>query len=219
MRSLTDLIRDELEASRTGDFPIVLATIDHEAFTFPFRFSTDNQDLTYNGELYFGWSLDIILPGDTDDPGQGRISIQNVDEQVGSVLQSIATPLTIDLKVLWRSDFTETEGGGGPALDVAGSTNDDLLLTNGTDSLLLVDGISLLGLMTSAGSGVGGGVPDFGGDLSVSTPSLWWRRALYITNVSITDELITGTISGDDLVTEPWPYHRAIRSLLPAIYR
>lgn len=165
MRSLSATIRDELEASQTGDFPVVFADLSHDDIT-TICITSDNQNYILAGVTYYGWSFDLTLPSDADDPSRAKATVQNVDSDLGETLLSISSPISLTLKVFWRSDFTTAN----PAV----------------------------------------GSP---------TPSLWWRRALHLTNIQISDAVISADVSGDDLGTEPWPFHRAIRAVLPGLYR
>lgn len=173
MRSLSATIRNELEASRTGDFPVIFADISHPDIT-TIRVTSDNQNSQLSGVTYYGWSFDMVLPSDADDPSKARVTIQNVDSEIGETLLELHSPLSLTLKVFWRSDFSENTFG--------------------------LPGYAFIGI----------GSP---------TPSLWWRRPLHLANVEISDEVISADVIGDELTTEPWPYHRAIRAVLPGLYR
>ena len=165
MRSLSATIRNELEASHTGDFPVVFADISHPDIS-NIRVTSDNQDFLLDGITYYGWSFDVALPSDADDPSKAKVSIQNVDSEIGETLLDLDSPLSLTMKVFWRSDFTIADPGVGNP-----------------------------------------------------TPSLWWRRTLYLANVDITDDVVSADVIGDRLTEEPWPFHRAIRAVLPALYK
>lgn len=165
MRSISAAIRDELEASQTGDFPVVFADLSHPDIT-TIRVNSDNQDYLLSSVLYYGWSFDLSLPSDGDDPSKAKVTIQNVDSELGEMVLSISSPLSLVLRVFLRSDFTTAN----PAV----------------------------------------GSP---------TPSMWWRRAMKLTNIQVSESVISADVSGDDLTTEPWPFHRAIRAVLPGLYR
>lgn len=109
MRSISAAIRNELEASQSGDFPVVFAEITEGGLSIPVKVTSDTQNYVLSGSTWVGWSFDLTLPSDEEDQSKARISIQNVDSYMVSQLMEIATPLRISLKIFMRSQFTTAD--------------------------------------------------------------------------------------------------------------
>lgn len=124
-RTLQRTFRQILEDRFSGEAILPFATITHEALQAPIRVVSDACDYTYNGFVFLGFPFVMQILSDDERPPRGQISIQNVDEQIGSSLLSLVTPPILKIELLASVDFDS-------AIDV--TTNTRLPISSPTPS-------------------------------------------------------------------------------------
>lgn len=104
-RSISQSLRNELEASSSSDYIVLLLEITHSTLSTPIRVANDLVDYYFNGNAYVGYPFMLEIMSDDDRPPRGRLSIQNVDQRIGEAVRGITTPLGIQLTALAQSDY------------------------------------------------------------------------------------------------------------------
>jgi hypothetical protein len=103
-RTASNAQRRNLNARRSADPYIVLATFHHAELSEPLRVARNAAAVTSGGISYAkGW-FDIELPTDTADLPRGRMTVPNVDLRISTALLAIATPPRITLQCVLVSD-------------------------------------------------------------------------------------------------------------------
>ena len=105
-RDVSAEFRSAAEASATGEVFLTFATIMHPASTKVIRVANDVVDYQYLGELYVGCPFDITLLSDADDKPTAKISIQNVDREIGETIQQLEDSPRLKLEVILLSQFS-----------------------------------------------------------------------------------------------------------------
>ncbi|MCI0557369.1 MAG: hypothetical protein MN733_02660 [Nitrososphaera sp.] len=96
-------LRLVLEAWKSGEAYIVLATFQHPDISSPVYLANNNEDVVSNGITYIGFPFEIEVPGEFDGPPRGTMTIQNVDRKIGYELQKLKTPPILELQVVLAS--------------------------------------------------------------------------------------------------------------------
>lgn len=99
--------RNSVEASSTAEVYILFATITHPDLSAPIPVNDDIVDYVYKGLLYRGAAFSMSLVTDDDSPPRAQASIQNVDQSIGDAIIALASPPTIKVELLLKSDFTD----------------------------------------------------------------------------------------------------------------
>lgn len=107
-------LREALFAQHTGEVAVVLATLEHDDFEEPLRFSSDatqrlsddpliygtiSQSLTY----YFAMMTAILPHDDEKRPPYVTLVFDNVGSDIVSQIRSIQTPIAVTLRVVLAS--------------------------------------------------------------------------------------------------------------------
>lgn len=88
----------------TDEVFLVLLTIDHTDLAAPIRVVNDFANLTSRGNLFVGLPFDLELPAQTpDQPGELRITVDNVDRMIVESVRVISSPATVTLEVVLAS--------------------------------------------------------------------------------------------------------------------
>lgn len=106
MRVVSAAFQNELEASRSGEVPVIFATITAAGLT-PVHVCSDLVNYVYQGDTYFGWAFNIKLVSDDENPPKGQISIQNVDSAIAEFILAIQSKLRLNIKIFAKSEFTD----------------------------------------------------------------------------------------------------------------
>ena len=91
--------------SPEGDQPLALLTIDHDDLDAPHRLVNDRAGVTSGGEVFTAFNFELQPPSKYGDaPPHAQITIDNVSREIGQSLRSVATPATVTLQIVRRSD-------------------------------------------------------------------------------------------------------------------
>lgn len=104
-RSISQSLRNELEATHSGEFMVVFATITHPDIPTPIRIAGDVVDYILDGKRYLGCPFELSILSDGESLPRGRISIANVDQRVGAAIEDMVDSPRIDLQICAQSDF------------------------------------------------------------------------------------------------------------------
>jgi len=107
-RLITDALKQELLAPRTGEVILQFATISHVDLTDPIRVVSDIKNYVLGTDPFIGCPFKIALVSDGERPPRAVVSIQNADRRVGEVVCSITTPPRFKLQLLSSLDFDLT---------------------------------------------------------------------------------------------------------------
>lgn len=104
-RLISQSLRRELEKQESGEELLVFLTITHPSLDEAIRVVCDPEDFIYDGETYIGFIFDIAILSDNDRPPETRLTVQNVDEQIGHAIKSLIGPPRVKIEILALSDF------------------------------------------------------------------------------------------------------------------
>lgn len=107
-RTITDALKQELYAPRTGEMILMFATIDHTVLIDPVRVVNDIKDYVLGTNTYTGCPFNISLVSDGERAPRAVVTIQNVDRRIGEIVTSITTPPSFKLQVFSSLDFDLT---------------------------------------------------------------------------------------------------------------
>lgn len=82
-----------------------LVTIDHESFATPLRFVSGDprefSSLVSNGNTFITFPFEVSIPTDDDNEPEARLTIQNVDDRIGTTILNLPNDaLLITLQVV-----------------------------------------------------------------------------------------------------------------------
>ena len=193
MRTIASTFRANIEASNTSDFPVIFVTVSHPNLDTPLYFNSDIRNYLLNGITYIGAALEISLLSDDVNPPQAKVTIPNVDEEIGDVVLAMTTPPRIEMDVYAASDFDS----GSPANPLSGN----ILMEDGVSTILMEDGVSTF-------------------QLENPQPVLQYSAPyLFLQNVQCDAVSLSADIRSFDLSSEPWPSIRSTRDRLPGLFR
>lgn len=104
------LSQEQVDAalSREGDDPwIALLDLLHPSMNggLPVRLARNpTENIVSNGNTYSRSWFEIELPSDDEQPAMCRISINNVDGEIGRVLETLTGPIECTIRVIIASD-------------------------------------------------------------------------------------------------------------------
>jgi hypothetical protein len=115
MRSISLNGRRALNAEQTGEIPVFLFTVTHEALAEPRRLSSDptarlsEEPLRYGtvsrAEEYDFVPIGLVQPEDSDEtPPAFRITIDNIMRELTPLLRSVATPPLVTVEMVRASE-------------------------------------------------------------------------------------------------------------------
>jgi membrane-anchored protein YejM (alkaline phosphatase superfamily) len=94
--------------SRQGDDPwIALLSLQHDSMNagVPVRMARNpSHDVVSNGLTFHRSWFEIEMPSDDETPAQCRVSIQNVDGEIGRFLETLIGPIECTIQVVLASD-------------------------------------------------------------------------------------------------------------------
>ena len=113
-----------LYQQETGDYPIILLTINHPSLTEPIRISNDNSqrlsltndfEVIYgtisNGQEYIFFPAKISWPTeDEESPPQTTLTVSNIGRDLVSTIRNLHTSPTLTMTLVLASDPDTIEG-------------------------------------------------------------------------------------------------------------
>jgi len=109
MREVSTSLRAGFEAPASADVPLIFLTIGHPNLSDDIRVVGDVRDFVRDGKLYQHAPFEIELLTDDERPPRGKLSIQNVDRQIGEAVRLIGTAPTAKIELLSSVDFDLTQ--------------------------------------------------------------------------------------------------------------
>lgn len=103
-RAISTGFRHSTQAAFSDDVDLIFATISHP-LADTIRVVNDTVDFTYGGENWIGFPFEITILSDDDSPPTAKLSFQNVDKVIGSLIQDLSSALRLKLEVLSSADF------------------------------------------------------------------------------------------------------------------
>lgn len=106
MRTLSTTFRVEQEASESGEHGVELLKIGTDVYV-----ANDNVDYEYGGITYVGFPFILELVSDDEGMPRARLTIQNVDGEVGRRIRATFDPLDMEITLLASADFGAAVSG------------------------------------------------------------------------------------------------------------
>lgn len=112
--------RDVAYPQETAQDVVVLLAIEHADLDTPIRLATAGGTLAADGETYEFVALgetwicagfEIDLPGSSDREPEAKITVGNVDQRIGAVLDAIVTPAVCTIWAVLEGQPDEIVGG------------------------------------------------------------------------------------------------------------
>jgi hypothetical protein len=138
-RTLSLTLRTAVNAEHTGEVPVVLVTITHEALAEPIRLSSDptvrlgaeplRYGTVHNGHEYEFVLMSAVLPDDSEGrPPSVTLVFENVVADMAAIARAVSTPATVDIVLVLASspDAIEEAYSG---LQIVRATYDDARIT------------------------------------------------------------------------------------------
>ena len=107
-RSIPSATLAEIESASTTENILVFVTLDHDVLSEPIRVVSDPVNYVYGSNTYTGFQFDIEILTDDDRPPTARLSVQNVDREIGDALRKITSPMKVTLTIIAGSQFTQS---------------------------------------------------------------------------------------------------------------
>lgn len=118
--SVPQRFRDAAYPQETDDDVGLMVTIAHDDLAAPIHLTTlagtwneatNAYVLAVGGVTWISAAIDVDLPGETDGPPSGRLTVPNVDTRIGAALARIYTPATVTISAVLASDPTVVAAG------------------------------------------------------------------------------------------------------------
>jgi hypothetical protein len=98
--------RASVEASYSRDMNVSFLTVWHPSTSKVIRVANDKVKYQYGGEIFDGAPFDLIILSDDEDKPVGKISIQNVDEEIGQTIKLLEDSPWLKIEVTRLSQFS-----------------------------------------------------------------------------------------------------------------
>ena len=132
-RSLSTAAKNAIFAQETSSAFLLTLTIDHDDLDDPLRFVNDNQDITFDGDVYTAYPFLIDLPADTgEEISRVTLTIDNVDRQIVETIRELTTAPSVDLEVLHQPYGGSATKEAGPFSFTLKDSVYDVLVVTGT---------------------------------------------------------------------------------------
>lgn len=106
MKTLPAASKVLLESEENVEDAVVLAEIRHESLgSEVIRLANAVINVTSKSQLYVGFPFSLEMPSTSQVNSKGRISVQNVDRNIGLFLLALRSPPQIEIIVLSTDDF------------------------------------------------------------------------------------------------------------------
>ena len=112
MRTLSSALLTQLLSQESGDPLLTLITISHDDWSEPIRLVNNTEDVISNSVTFSKFSFRIGLPNDdVESLKQIQLSVDNTTLEFISLIRSVSTPFTVDVKYVLASipDITQLE--------------------------------------------------------------------------------------------------------------
>lgn len=108
MRQVTSVFRAGIEAPASADVLLLFLTISHPSLSDDIRIVVDRKDFMLGGKKYLAAPVEIDILTDDDRPPRGRITLQNVDRQIGEAVRRMTNSPQLRIQLLSSIDFDLT---------------------------------------------------------------------------------------------------------------
>lgn len=89
---------------------IALAIISHPDFSQPVRVAANGEDITSDGETFFGWPWELKRPDEGESADyEAEITIDNIDPEIVTALMASTVPPTITIQLILASAPDDVE--------------------------------------------------------------------------------------------------------------
>lgn len=130
-RDISQSSKTALFNSRTIECFILLITIDHDDFASPIRVNSSGETITSNGETYYFFPFEIVLPADSSDEiPKIKISIEDPTREITPEIRALSSSPTITLSVVTDTDNDTVEAG--PYSMILSNVGYDIMHIEGT---------------------------------------------------------------------------------------
>ena len=120
MRTLSETLREAINAQESGEILLVLLTIEHEELEAPLRLCSNPIERLTTDPLVYGCTsrgneflyvpFAVTLPDERlRTPPRSRLSLDNVDRRAVRILRSTLTPATLLFEFVLASDLDNPE--------------------------------------------------------------------------------------------------------------
>jgi hypothetical protein len=107
-------MRAAINAPQTGEAPLVLLTLEHDALDGPLRVVNNTENITSNGDEYLGYPFRVALPlQDPERAASAQLTIDNVDPTYLAQLRGVTGRISATFQLILASqpDVLESEFG------------------------------------------------------------------------------------------------------------
>jgi len=104
-RTLTTGFRREVEREATAELALIFLEVTHPALSEVLRFVNDPKDFVYRGFTYRKSYFELQILTDNERPPEGRLNVQNVDQEMGNTLRGLTDPARLRIDVVAGSQF------------------------------------------------------------------------------------------------------------------
>lgn len=103
--------RTQTAKSVSDDPTLALLTIDHSSLDAPLLFVNNTENVVSNGETFVAAPFAVTLPGDGDTIKSAKLTIQNIDQEIGETILALSDAATITIQIVLAStpDVIERE--------------------------------------------------------------------------------------------------------------
>jgi hypothetical protein len=96
-----------MNAVRQKDPVLCFLDITHRRLIDGIFVVSDTKDFMLDGQKYVGFTFDIVIPDDTDQPPKAKLVLQNVDPRIGDTVRGLMTPLNLKIRFYSAKDFNQ----------------------------------------------------------------------------------------------------------------
>ncbi len=132
-RPLPLSLRRNIEANFSDEVNLIFLTISHGTLEEPIRVVLDNKNFIYGGNLFVGFPFDITILSDDENPPTAKLSIQNIDSDIGYAIRKLTSPPRLKIEFLHSDDFNLSVS---PRVSIASPSPDVITLG---DHLFLIN--------------------------------------------------------------------------------
>jgi len=112
VRNVSSTARQAMYSSSTEQVFLILLEIDHSDLSTPIRVVNNTQAVTHGGNTYSPYPFELMLPDDSEQIKQVRITIDNVDRMLMESIRTIDQDRpTVTFKVILASSPDTVEAG------------------------------------------------------------------------------------------------------------
>jgi len=107
-RTFAPAFRSDFEDPNAQNVVLIFAKFYSAYFATPIWVVNDVVNYTYSGQVWIGFPFQIEFLEDADKPPRGKITVQNIDSNMGESLRALVFPPSMDVMLFSSSDWLTT---------------------------------------------------------------------------------------------------------------